>query len=384
MKTHTRSVVFLLLFIGVFAISAPRAFASSQFYGHVTGTRGSTAIQMDTRPNNSSTIYYCTSYPNTIYGTGGTCGGGWQSVPTGTLPAIGVGGASITGSYYIYFSDTAQTTYNASHDIGYAVWTYNSVNTSWTTATDPRITQSYITQINTPSSFSTVTSPVTVDFNYRIISGNTFDSYTFTATNIFDGRVYQIQGALPATTTTINNATTSLTIPDNGTYKLSGYLFQKTNISNTSVTNSDVTFLIGAAGYTYQELQNSYQTFASTSCNINFLGSFNAGDCFGLIFTPSSTTLAKFSTLSLNGKIPFSYLTEMQGLYNEMFNASQIGSSSIAVGTPIGTITFISKAQLAAIPLANTIKLIIGYLLWFMFAQLCYYQVLRSHDKKTV
>lgn len=110
-----------------------------------------------------------------------------------------------------------------------------------------------------------------------------------------------------------------------------------------------------------------------------------------LLFYPTNESVQKFSYLntSLDNKFPFAYLEEVKVLRNELFDATQTGTTTINLrfkiipGAGTSTLQLLSKQKLEAVPYASTVKTILGWLLWLQALGYIYYRVLRSHDSNT-
>jgi len=116
-----------------------------------------------------------------------------------------------------------------------------------------------------------------------------------------------------------------------------------------------------------------------TGCIIN---------AFAFLFQPSSASLTQFASLKdeMEGRSPFVYVYQLPSLFGSMFSTTQTQALSVGATTSIGYISFISEAQLDAIPLSATVRTIVGYLLWILLAIALYYRVtgIFNHQEKTV
>jgi len=98
-------------------------------------------------------------------------------------------------------------------------------------------------------------------------------------------------------------------------------------------------------------------------------------------FYPSPESLSQFQTLTLSNSVPFSYVYDMGNLYYELLDTESTQSMTVGVTTPIGSITFISADMISAIPLAGTIKNILGWLIYMFTAFYIYRLILvRTHS----
>lgn len=111
-------------------------------------------------------------------------------------------------------------------------------------------------------------------------------------------------------------------------------------------------------------------------------------NAFALLFKPSSASIQQFASLStdLGTRAPFVYVAQAPVLFQSMFSTTQNQSLTVGATTSIGYISFISKAQLEAIPLSSTVRTIIGYLLWVLLLLHLYYRATNifNHQEKTV
>jgi len=104
------------------------------------------------------------------------------------------------------------------------------------------------------------------------------------------------------------------------------------------------------------------------------------------LFYPASDSVEKFKSLNdtLAGKFPFAYAYQAPSLVNKLWTSTQTASSTVSVNVNhFGTITFLSSSMMSAVPYANTIKTIIGWLLWIMTVEFIYFRVIRAHDPHT-
>lgn len=124
------------------------------------------------------------------------------------------------------------------------------------------------------------------------------------------------------------------------------------------------------------------QSQCSDSSNI-----FSEGICMAtsFLFVPNNESINQFGTLkySLEDKIPFVYGYEIGEIRNELLTQSASTTPTISIPfATFGTITLLSPSLLANIPFIGLIRQILGWLLWFMFAELIYYQFLKAHNKE--
>jgi len=108
------------------------------------------------------------------------------------------------------------------------------------------------------------------------------------------------------------------------------------------------------------------------------------------LFYPSSQKIEQFKSLSsdLQGKFPFAYAYGVNQMRQELFSASSTPQTisltfKIIPGHGTSTLELISQDKLSAVPYANTVKTILGWILWLLAIEYIYYRVIRAHDPNT-
>lgn len=158
------------------------------------------------------------------------------------------------------------------------------------------------------------------------------------------------------------------------------YLLDATSTVVSTLTHGYVDFTTGVGLQEYPEYECAITSI--TGCLKN------AGIW---LFYPASDSVEKFKSLSdsLAGKFPFAYVYGMNTMREELFNSAQTATTTISLnfkiipGHATSSLTLLSSSLLSNVPYANTVKTIIGFILWLMAAEYVYYRVLRSHDPNT-
>jgi len=108
------------------------------------------------------------------------------------------------------------------------------------------------------------------------------------------------------------------------------------------------------------------------------------------LFYPSSQKIEQFKSLStdLQTKFPFAYAYGVNQMRQELFSASSTPQTisltfKIIPGHGTSTLELISQSKLSAVPYANTVKTILGWILWLLAIEYIYYRVIRAHDPNT-
>lgn len=145
----------------------------------------------------------------------------------------------------------------------------------------------------------------------------------------------------------------------------------------------------GIATSTTPELYDAQeeQAIEYQPCGITDIGGC-ISNSMQYLFTPSNASLDRFATLTdeLEKRSPFVYVYQVPDYWDTLFNTTQAQSLTISASTSIGSITFLSEAQLDAIPLTDTVRTVIGYLLWVSLALAVYSRVTRvfNHQERPV
>jgi len=167
--------------------------------------------------------------------------------------------------------------------------------------------------------------------------------------------------------TRFNSTAVTLPTGTNWQYTFSFYTFDGT----TGVLPSPPT--------QFWVVTNNAGSTTAGSCGITSLGTCIT-NALSYLFTPSTSSVAQFRTLTLSRTFPFSYLYDVPVLYSELF--VNTGSMDMTITVPFstfGNITLLSPALVSAVPFTSTIKTVVGYMIWFFTAMFIFNQVKRSH-----
>lgn len=409
----TRFIYFLgLLAVLVSALQAVPAYAS-----------GSAIVP--TQVNASTFCWTGNTYHNTVIAVGGyddNAGTGIASFnggPTHTCAnnynynffTLNGGSALASGTYTIIEYDDLNA--NSSKDTGEPAYYYTVVwnGTTGTLVTGPdAVSSTHVLAITQPAPLSTTTNTFAVAFDIFSASSTPPDGYTISYTNNLTRATYYQYGWLvdsgfsSSYYETSFHVATSSTLALNGTYTMNVRLwasssgpdlpinegnFRYANPYCSSTGCDTQVFSVNVADnvQTFGFTGPTQQTFASTTCAINFLGTFNLSDCLGYLFIPStasSSPLSNLRSLSLANSFPFAYAYQVGAVRQELFDSPATASSTVAVTVPnFGTLTFLSASLLTAVPFATTIRTILGWLMWLLLVDLIYVTVLRSHNTNT-
>jgi len=238
------------------------------------------------------------------------------------------------GTYWASFDTNSGTEY-------YYRFTYNGSNWNALPAGDGNNT-THIVRINTPVLYATTTSPAAISFDYYQSSTSpaVATAYTMTFTNTLTYETKSVFGNLdsPYTTDgTYNESTTSPPLSD-GTWKMTISLVAHFNGAPTVPYETINTAPDQWFGINFN---NNVQTltfgpateqFASSTCAINFTGSFSFSDCMGYLFEPSAATLSAYQTLpaQFSAKFPFSYIAGIQATWNSLAASTTANSPTYA------------------------------------------------------
>lgn len=100
-------------------------------------------------------------------------------------------------------------------------------------------------------------------------------------------------------------------------------------------------------------------------------------------FSISPKTLNKFSNLNLENAFPFSYIYDLDNLYNEAFN-QQAKNIDISIDFLNGKLTLLSTEKLKAVPFQELVRTIMGAIMIFFSAMFVYRKIININDKNEV
>lgn len=196
-------------------------------------------------------------------------------------------------------------------------------------------TGSRVISVSQPALYSTTTSPVPITYTYVLDGHDPITGLGITAkrqTTLETKTFYQ---DLPDTSVGTHVATTSVYLTGDGTYTLSLDL----NDYSSSVPGSPTHFVNRPASTVFGLNSNdnvttvtfgaAYQTqYASSSCQVNFTGSFSLSDCFGYLFVPGTNVFSAYTVLpsQLSTRFPFSYLSSIQNTWAGLTASSTANS----------------------------------------------------------
>lgn len=229
-----------------------------------------------------------------------------------------------------------------------------------------------ITARTTPANTSTV--GYNVEFSGTYTNSETYDALILWVEDDDTNQIYTNAYQLPL----INGED----LPFNFTYPLSPnreytYKLRLYDSSDSSYTDwtSDYTFSTSALAteppaWTPETCDSIISDFSA--CVRNFVRE---------TFYPNPESISQFNNLTLRNSVPFSYIYDIGNIYNELFNTASTQSMTITISTPIGNITLISASMISAIPLASTIKTVLGWLI-YLFTAFTIYRIIinRTHS----
>jgi len=192
-----------------------------------------------------------------------------------------------------------------------------------------------VLRVVTPLLYATTTSPVTVSFDYYNGTPDNATGYKAEAWKIeslgYSQSVTWWEDLATTTAGTWNFSTTTTMLPV-GTWKVTFTLtakppqnagieywyFNQADGANEVIFGVDVSTLTN-----YQNVVSGpavFQGYASTSCQINFLGTFNLSDCVGYLFLPTQNIYQTYQTIpqTFATKFPFSYAYSVAQVWQQL------------------------------------------------------------------
>lgn len=303
---------------------------------------------------------------------------GWDGIYQGLFfDSTQTGGQ--TGHFYfnVYAGTNASSTPLAYYDL---VWNGTTLTVNGT-YTPPGPTTSGITSVTTPTATTYIGNPITFAGTYDNI--NTFTRLEFQLSNTTNG-FQLLPFYIPATIGTNQTFSLTRTLPLQGNYIGKVRLYDIVNATSTPWINmSDFGLATTTETATSTKLWNRPTPL---SCDTLDIGCYMSS-ALSWAFYPTIESINQFQTITLQNTFPFSYAYDMGNVQNELLGNTSTTTPTISIPFGGGTLTLLSASLLTTTitnyPFINTLKVMIGWLLWIMFAQQVYYLILRAHNKET-
>jgi len=226
----------------------------------------------------------------------------------------------------------------------------------------------HIIRITSPAAYSTTTSPIPIGFDIYTSSTSPPMGYDILFVNSLTFTSYSASGWLVDTGFSSNDydgvfhVSTSTPLVGDGTWKMTISLWTGGfGGPNPDPVGTQYSYFGHAVtswfGLNYNDntqhvLFPPYATFtgyASTSCAINFLGSFSLSDCMGYLFYPGQDSLTAYPSLyaTIQEKLPFSYFFSIANVWSSLSASSTENSPTYSLNlrnlgigstTPLGNL----------------------------------------------
>jgi len=391
----------MLLLVGGFFVSGVAQAQEIQYYGTITGSGLGTEIDPALPYPAGTGLYKCSNYSS---GTLNTCSGSASSYTAGNN--IGIGGASINGTYYEYiFSQNVGSTFNSNYLVCYYKWTYNSG--VWSTpaeGNDTRISTvapsngaSVATSTNftigstgftSTSDFSTSSTKLRIKLTYDgasavnagIVAGLNSACFT-TSAGTLGFLCNQLLGLDLLSTTQDFDITgagyyslsTTTMLNTSGRYTMKTSIVKPFvsilgfNVGETTLASYNSSFTVGTTTAYDDFIENvdgfvedAFTDFDASSCNL-VSGNFDFGVCVVGLIIPSGNVVEIYTELPdlLMTRFPFSYVSGIaytwQSLENGTtaspslaFNFADLGiGSSSPMGNILPNVTVFSSSTIS-------------------------------------
>jgi len=168
----------------------------------------------------------------------------------------------------------------------------------------------------------------------------------------------------------------SFTLLPNTDYQYSFYLQDTLNSRTLFDENAPISFSTG------EWYEPTGTVVTSASCETFDFGC-HLESAISWTFGVNQATLNKFSTITLENRIPFAYLYDMGNLYNEMFdrNAEDFEIKIDFLGNDL---ILLSTTKLEEVPFQPLVRTTIGAIMIFMTAMFLYRKLLGVHNEETI
>lgn len=252
---------------------------------------------------------------------------------------------------------------------------------------------SRVLEITYPT-YATTTASTTFDVEYTYLNTDQYNGAKLFLRHQLNGTVYTFYDFLDET---VINGTGSkeISLLANGAYTLQINLCyipeigepncqnstQRSTLFNAVVADGGIQTVI-TTGYA------DYVIYPPESCSFNLnpfaSSTFSWGDCAGYLMSPSTTTLSRLDTLTIEDKFPFAYMYQVPILISYLFQTSEDNSSTgLTVTVGAFTWTFINQQMIADAPITPFMRTVIIAVLYIVCAITVYRKIIKWHDKET-
>jgi len=213
-------------------------------------------------------------------------------------------------------------------------------------------TATRIIEIVSPAAYSTTSSPVPISFDIYSNSASPPVGYTITFVNSLNFKSTSTSGWLVDSGfssdfyNTVFRVSTSAPLTGDGTWKMSIALWSGGNggpepdpvgtqyvyFGPSLTTWFGLNFNDNTQHVLFPEYA-TFQGYASTSCALNFSGTFSVSECAAYLFYPSPDTLSAYPSLYalIQEKIPFSYLFSVANTWQGLVASTTLNSPTYSL-----------------------------------------------------
>jgi len=238
----------------------------------------------------------------------------------------------------------------------------------------PNLTVSAWARLNSPASGSVVDAGTTQNLQFQVNTGTT------TADNVQVRFSSNIQSLAPynytITQTGLSNFSYDLNLP-----AIADYIQMVVDVrSGTTSLYVSPTYSLNVRVSGSGLLVNPEE---AQSCDDLSGVTWAICTTTAFLFVPSEASINSFfeNYERLQGTIPFVYVYDATGMLSGLYSGTATTVPTISVSTGIGTITFISQSQIAAIPYVTLLRSLIAAGLWIMLFVVLYRKTITIHDK---
>jgi len=227
-----------------------------------------------------------------------------------------------------------------------------------------------------------------VQTSFRFYETLTFDATT-TQNTLFDHQFQSVVCASGDANGTSYRVESVVNFYNQGSSINNVYPFPESYIYNTSFFNKDSG--TGECNLVSQENEEYNAVVPQNDAPVVYeeCGITNLGGCinnsFRFLFIPSNESLNNLLATKdiLDTRIPFVYTSDIRTIADEIFNTAQAQTLDVELNLGFGTVPLINESMIENAPQANTVRTLLSYALWIMFAMGAYRMALGIHNKET-
>lgn len=243
--------------------------------------------------------------------------------------------------------------------------------------------------------YGTTTASTTFDIEYTYRNTDEYNGAKIFLRHQLNGTVYTYYDFFDDELLVLGSGSKEVTLLATGAYTLQINLCNIPDIGSpdctTTGSGTSLFYAVASDGGIQTVITTGYADYVvypPDSCDLNLNPfdeeTFIVSDCMGYLMSPSTTTISRLDTLTVEDRFPFAYMYQIPVLISYLFQTSADNSSAgVAVTIGAWSFTFINQAMIASSPYTPIVRALLVIFLYVVSAITCYRKIIKLHDNVT-